>query len=128
MENASTLKEQLVQSRKAITDICDIPSASIRHVRPPYGFFTAKTLSLLNEWGYQLVLWNSMPLHFVQPVAWTIKQIEEHVTPGSVIVLHDGKGHGTKVAQIMDTIVPMLKQKGFNFIKIEDMERKLSNE
>ena len=122
LENASTLKGQLDRSRKAIADICNIPPESIRHIRPPYGFFTAKTLSLLNKWGYQLVLWNNMPLHFVQPVSWTIKQIEEHITPGSVIVLHDGKGHGVKVALIIDTIIPRLKQQGYSFIKVEDMK------
>jgi len=63
-----------------------------------------------------------MPLHFVQPIAWTIKQIEENTHAGSVIVLHDGKGHGVKVASIVDTIIPTLKQQGYKFIKVEDMK------
>lgn len=123
MENASTLKRLLDQSRKAIADACDIPPETIQHVRPPYGFFTARTLSLLNAWGYRLVLWNNMPLHFIQPTAWTVKQLVEPTASGSIIVLHDGKGHGAKVAAIVDTIIPMLKAKDFNFITIDDMER-----
>jgi len=123
MENASTLKGQLDRSRDAIANACSIPPETIRHVRPPYGFFIAKTLSLLNEWGYQLVLWDNMPLHFVQPVSWTIKQLVEPTAPGSIIVLHDGKGHGAKVASIVDTIIPMLKAKEYDFITIDDMER-----
>jgi len=63
-----------------------------------------------------------MPLHFLQPAAWTIKQLIEPTTPGSVIVLHDGKGHGTKVAEIVDVIVPRLKAKGFEFVTIEQMQ------
>jgi len=122
MENASTLKGHLDQSRHAIAKACGISPETIRHVRPPYGFFTRKTLSSLTTWGYRLVLWDNMPLHFIQPVHWTIKQILENTTSGSVIVLHDGKGHGTKVAPVVDTIVPALKQKGYNFIRIEDME------
>ena len=109
MENASILKGQLTRSRNAIAHACGISPNSIRHVRPPYGFFTAKTLSLLNEWGYQLVLWDNMPLHFIQPAQWTIDQIYNNTVPGSVIVLHDGNGHGSKVAAILDTILPMLK-------------------
>jgi len=123
MENASTLKRQLGQSRNAIVNACGISPETIRHVRPPYGFFTANTLSLLNEWGYRLVLWDYMPLHFIQPTAWTIKQLVEPTAPGSIIVLHDGKGHGAKVASIVDTIIPMLKAKEFDFITIDDMER-----
>jgi len=123
MENASTLKEHLERSRNAIANACGIPPETIRHVRPPYGFFTAKTLSWLNEWGYRLVLWDNMPLHFLQPTAWTIKQLVEPTTPGSIIVLHDGKGHGSKVASIVDTIIPVLKAKEFDFISIDKMER-----
>ena len=122
LENASTLKRQLDQSRTAIADTCGVPSETIRYVRPPYGFFTAKTLSLLEEWGYRLVLWDNMPLHFLQPIQRTITQILERTVPGSIIVLHDGKGHGSKVAEIVDVVVPQLKAKGFEFVTIEQMQ------
>ncbi|MCK6540205.1 MAG: polysaccharide deacetylase family protein [Anaerolineales bacterium] len=122
LENASTLKGQLDRSRKSIADACGFPPETIRHVRPPYGFFTAKTLSLLTEWGYRLVLWDNMPLHFLQPTAWTIKQLIEPTHPGSIIVLHDGKGHGAKVAHILETVLPQLKAEGLEFVTIEQMQ------
>lgn len=123
LESASALKGQLDRTRRAIADACGIPPDSICDVRPPYGFFTAKTLSLLDECGYRLVLWDNMPLHFLQPASWTIKQIEKNVSSGSIIVLHDGKGHGAKVAAIVDTIIPVLKVMEFDFIRIDEMER-----
>ncbi|HSM70039.1 MAG TPA: polysaccharide deacetylase family protein, partial [Anaerolineales bacterium] len=119
IEIASTLMGGLNRSRNAIAKACGISPESIRHVRPPYGFFTARILSRLNESGYRLVLWDNMPLHFIQPIQRTVDQILTHTLPGSVIVLHDGKGHGKKVAAIIDTIIPMLKAKGFAFIRIE---------
>jgi peptidoglycan/xylan/chitin deacetylase (PgdA/CDA1 family) len=128
IENASTLKRQLDRSRRAIAYACGISPKSIRHVRPPYGFFTDKILSQLNEWGYHLVLWDNMPLHFIQPTAWTIKQILELTVPGSVIVLHDGKGHGSKVAQILNIVLPQLKAQGFEFVTIEQMQSGLSQQ
>jgi len=124
MENASTLKGHLIRSRNAVANTCGIFPETIRDIRPPYGFFTAKTLSMLSGWGYRLVLWDNMPLHFIQPAQWTINQILEQTVPGSIIVLHDGKGHGSKVASIVDTIIPRLKDMEFNFIKVENMERK----
>ena len=123
MENASILKGHLVQSRNAIAGACGIPPETICYIRPPYGFFNTKILSALNEWGYKLTLWDNMHLHFIQPAQWTINQILERTIPGSIIVLHDGNGHGSKVAPIVDTIIPMLKQKEYRFIKIEDMKR-----
>jgi len=122
MENASTLKGRLPRTRNAIANACSISPETIRDVRPPYGLFTTKTLYLLNKWGYRLVMWNSIPQHWIQPVNWTIKQIFTEMVPGSVIALHDGHGHGRKVASIVDTIIPRLKERGFDFIKVENME------
>ena len=128
MENASKLKRQLDQSRTAIARACDISPETIRDVRPPYGFFTAKILSLLNEWDYRLILWDNMPMHFLQPVLWTVKQLLEPTVPGSIIVLHDGKEHGAKVAYILNTILPQLKAKGFEFVTIEQMRNSITGE
>lgn len=122
-ENASTLNRQLYQSRTAIANACGISPASIRHVRPPYGFYTSKTLSLLKTWGYRLTLWDTMPLHFLQPLQWTIVQLLKRAAPGSIIVLHDGKGHGEKAAQIVNAVIPQLKAKGFEFVTIEQMQK-----
>ena len=80
---------------------------------------------MLKEWDYQLVIWNNIPPHWMQPVSWTISQIFDQIHPGSVIVLHDGHGHGTKVAQILDIIIPKFKTQGYDFVTIEQMrERK----
>ncbi|PWB70196.1 MAG: chitooligosaccharide deacetylase NodB-like protein [Anaerolineales bacterium] len=128
LENASSLKRQLDRSRNAIANACGIPPDPIRHIRPPYGFFTAKTLSLLNRWGYRLVLWDNMPLHFIQPSKWTTAQILNWSLPGSVIVLHDGHGHGRQVAQILDSVLPELKAKSFEFVTIEQMQKSPTGE
>lgn len=123
LENASTLQGQLNLTQNAIANTCGILPQTIQHVRPPYGMFNTKTLSLLTEWRYRLVMWSSIPQHWMQPTSWSIKQVIDEVVPGSIMVLHDGHGHGKKVASIVDTIAPRLKDMGFDFIKIEDMER-----
>jgi peptidoglycan/xylan/chitin deacetylase (PgdA/CDA1 family) len=122
LENASALKGQLNRTRIAIANACGISPETIRDVRPPYGLFTAHTLSCLTAWGYQLIIWSSIPQHWIQPTSWSIKQVLDEVIPGSVIVLHDGHGHGRKVAQIVDVIVPYLKSMGFEFVTIEQMK------
>jgi len=123
LEKPSTLRIQLDHTKNIIADACGISPETIRDLRPPYGAFTPKILSMLTEWHYRLVMWNNIPPHWMQPVSWTIKQVFEHVVPGSVIVLHDGHGHGTKVAQIVDTILPKLKALNFKFVTTENMER-----
>jgi len=126
MENASVLKGYLDRSRTAIAHACGLSLESIRDVRPPYGLFTTQTLSLLTDWGYRLVMWSSIPQHWMQPISWTIKQIHNEVVPGGIVVLHDGHGHGSKVAQILNIIIPQLKANGFEFVTIEQMQNSIT--
>jgi peptidoglycan/xylan/chitin deacetylase (PgdA/CDA1 family) len=125
IEDSSTFRKHLEHTRNLIAGECGVSADMIRDVRPPYGFFTARTLSKLSDWGYRLVLWNNMPLHFIQPIQWTTNQILGQAVPGSIIVLHDGKGHGSKVAHIVDIVIPRLKVMGFGFVTIEQMRRNL---
>ena len=122
LENLQTLRGQLEDTRNTIAHLCGSAPEGIQDIRPPYGAFTHKTLSMLTKWNYRLVMWNCIPPHFLQPLSWTIQQILDASIPGSIIVLHDGHGHGTKAAQIIETIVPKLKSQGFEFVTIEEMQ------
>ena len=122
LEHSTNLRLQLEQTRNAIAGVCDVPPETIRHVRPPYGIFTRRTLSLLEGMGFRLVLWDNMPLHFIQPLHWTVTQLVKRASPGSVIVLHDGHGHGTRAAEIVETVVPQIRATGFTFVTIAGMQ------
>jgi hypothetical protein len=41
-----------------------------------------------------------------------------------VIVLHDGHGHGTRVAEILDVILPRIKSSGFEFVTVQEMQKR----
>ncbi len=121
-EKPEMLQDQLKRTQELISQACGISTTEIRDVRPPYGLFTAKTKSLLAEWGYRLVMWNCIPPHFLQPLSWTIQQVMDSSLPGSVIVLHDGHGHGSLAEHIVEAVVPKLKSQGFEFVTIQEMQ------
>jgi len=123
-EQPGMLRKYLDHTRNLIANACGITSETIREVRPPNGLFTAKTKSMLTEWGYRLVMWNCIPPHFLQPLSWTIRQVLDSVIPGSIIVLHDGHGHGSKAARIIEMIVPELNRRGFGFVTIQEMQNR----
>jgi peptidoglycan/xylan/chitin deacetylase (PgdA/CDA1 family) len=123
VERPHALRIQLENTRNVIAASCGLDPETIRDVRPPYGAFSRNTLSYLTEWNYRLVMWNCMPPHWMQPVGWSIRQVMESIVPGAVIVLHDGHGHGTRVAEIVDTVVPRIKAMGYEFVTVEDMHR-----
>jgi peptidoglycan/xylan/chitin deacetylase (PgdA/CDA1 family) len=60
----------------------------------------------------------------MQPLTWTTRQILEQALPGSIIVLHDGHGHGTKVAQVIEAVVPTLKAQGYEFVTVAELSKK----
>lgn len=124
LEASDRLRVQLEHTARSIAQVCGVAAESIRDLRPPYGLFNHRTLSQLSAWGYRLVMWNNIPPHWMQPFSWTIHQTLEQVHAGSVIVLHDGHGHGANVAKIVDEIVPRLKDQGYQFVTIENMQRK----
>jgi peptidoglycan/xylan/chitin deacetylase (PgdA/CDA1 family) len=121
LENEALLRRQLDRTRNVIAAACGIPPQTIKDLRPPYGMFSARNLSLLMEWGYRLVLWNRMPPHWMQPVSWSLRQLHNSLVPGALIVLHDGHGHGARVAEIVDLIVPRATTLGLEFVTVEQM-------
>jgi peptidoglycan/xylan/chitin deacetylase (PgdA/CDA1 family) len=121
LEDSTALRAGLVRSQNAIAGAAGISPTSIRDLRPPYGIFTSRTLSRLREWGFRLVMWSCIPPHWMQPVGWSIRQVMQAAVPGAVIVLHDGHGHGTRVAEIVDAIVPQIRLLGFEFVTVEEM-------
>ena len=122
LENPTELRAELEQTQNIIAEGTGIAPESIRDVRPPYGLVNSQTRSRLTEWGYRLVMWNCLPPHWMQPVRWSIHQVRESILPGAVIVLHDGHGHGRRVAEIVSTIVPYARSQGFEFITVEEMQ------
>lgn len=121
LERTSVLRAQLGHTRDFIADVCGMSPETIRDLRPPYGATTRRTRSLLTKWGYRLVLWNCIPPHWMQPLSWSIRQIQDSLVPGGVIALHDGHGHGSKVAQIVGVIIPHARSLGFDFVTVESM-------
>ena len=122
MENIPALRSQLGLTRSLIGDMCSIAPETIRDLRPPYGAFNARTRSHLTEWGYRLVMWSCIPPHWMQPVSWSIQQIMDSILPGGVIVLHDGHGHGTRVAEILDVVIPRIQSLGLEFVTVQEMQ------
>jgi len=128
MEKPATIHNQLQVTSNLIAKICDLRPEAIKYVRPPYGAFTPKTLSALENWGYHVVMWNNIPPHWMQPLQWSIQQTINQATYGGVIVLHDGHGHGSEVATLLDVIVPKLRSQEYKFVTVNEMIRNISNE
>jgi peptidoglycan/xylan/chitin deacetylase (PgdA/CDA1 family) len=122
LEAPTTLHAGLVRSQNAIAHAAGFSPTLIRDLRPPYGLLTRQTLSRLMGWGFRLVMWSCIPPHWMQSVNRSIRQVMEGAVPGAVIVLHDGHGHGRRVAEIVDAVVPQIRSLGLEFVTVEEMQ------
>jgi len=122
------LKQSLEDTQKAISKACDLEPKLIRDVRPPNGFFTPQTLQLLKQWEYRPVMWSVVPEDWVRPgVSTVVSRVVQQTVNGSIIVLHDGYCGGEDVAAAAAKIIPLLQDKGYNFVSIEQLWQQVRN-
>lgn len=116
------LKLSLQRTQSEISRACQISEQAVLDVRPPNGFFTPKTLSLLQEQNYRSVMWSVVPEDWVNPgVSTVVNRVLAQVKNGSIIVLHDGHCGGERVAEIVDLLIPILLRQGYRFVTIDQI-------
>lgn len=121
LERTSMLRAHLDLTRTIISQAAGVSVETLKDLRPPYGAFNKRNLANLTDWGYRLVMWTCLPRHWMQPVDRSIRQVMESLVPGAVIVLHDGHGHGRRVTEILEAIIPRIKSLGHEFVRVEEM-------
>jgi peptidoglycan/xylan/chitin deacetylase (PgdA/CDA1 family) len=107
--------------RDLVAERCEVNPEAVRDVRPPFGLFTAAQLARLADWGYRTVMWTHVPPHWAQPVDQTVAELVRATTPGDLIVLHEGRPDGPPAAEIVAELVPRLRERGFEFVRVEQM-------
>ena len=116
------LQQSLEKTQGAVSNACGLRLQQIRDVRPPNGFFTPKTLKLLQQWNYRPVMWSVVPEDWVRPgVTTVVQRILKLIKQGSVIVLHDGVCGGQDVAQTASILIPQLFEQGYKFVTINTL-------
>ena len=116
------LKESLEKTQLAIYNACELAPEKVCDVRPPNGFFTPKTLQLLQQWNYHPVMWSVVPEDWVRPgISVVANRVLKQVKGGSLIVLHDGVCGGEDVAATLEILIPQLLAKGYQFVTVDQL-------
>ncbi|MBC8590343.1 polysaccharide deacetylase family protein [Wansuia hejianensis] len=99
---------------------------NIKYYRPPWGHMNIFTLKYIKNHRLQLILWNIMVGDWKDYSS--SERIEnkliKNISKGSIICLHDGRGTNDapkRTIQALDTVIPQLIEKGFNFVTMEQI-------
>lgn len=113
--DADAIRQDLEQTSAAIR--AAVPGARIDYFRAPYGSW-GRTPEVAAELGMQPLGWQLAIGDWAPPgTAELVRRIEEGVTPGAVVLLHDGGGDRTQTVEAVDEVIPRLEADGWRFDK-----------
>jgi len=87
--------------------------------RPPYGRRNAEVLAVAKQLGYQVIIWDIDPRDWENPPPEKIiANILEHVKPGSIILMHEGRPNTLKALPI---VIQKLRERGLEPVPVSEM-------
>ncbi|MCT4582747.1 MAG: polysaccharide deacetylase family protein [Flavobacteriales bacterium] len=89
--------------------------------RPPYGKMRWSQYRFLKK-NYRVVLWDVIPEDYLKSmtVQKLVSNIVNHVSAGSIVVLHDSEKCASVMLEALPEVLKQLSEKGFEFKAIED--------
>ena len=90
--------------------------------RPPGGQISPDVWNRVNEANLRVAMWNVDPQDWRRPNAdWIARYIVNHVTPGSIVLLHDGGGDRSMTIVALPWIIGELKARGYRFVTLDEL-------
>ena len=112
-ESPEQIRADLAETNRIIRRA--LPHARIPYFRAPFG-----------SWGESPTVSASLRM---QPLGWRlavtdweppgtdelVRRLMEGITPGAVVLLHDGGGDRSQTVEAVDRIIPLLRAQGYRF-------------
>ena len=111
--NTEAIRADLEETSAVIRDA--VPGAAIKYFRAPYGSW-GRTPEVAAAMGMQPLGWATAIGDWEPPgTPELVRRLREGITPGGVVLLHDGGGDRTQTVEAVDQISPELKSEGWRF-------------
>ena len=96
-------------------------------VRPPYGIVTDDLKEVCGELNMSIILWtddkDSKDWEFTEASIIT-SNLTKKVSNGDIFLFHDSNKKFTNTLTAIDEIIPMLKKKGYKWVKVSTLIEK----
>ncbi|MDQ0693227.1 peptidoglycan/xylan/chitin deacetylase (PgdA/CDA1 family) [Arthrobacter sp. W4I7] len=113
--SAEAIRADLEETSGAIRQA--VPEAEINYFRAPYGSW-GQTPQVAADMGMQPLGWATAIGDWEPPgTAELVRRLKEGITPGGVVLMHDGGGDRTQTVEAVDQIIPELRSDGWRFDK-----------
>ncbi len=96
--------------------------ASVRWLRPASGWYNKNMIKIANKHNYEVALGSIFPYDtLIISSEFASTQILSNISPGSIIVLHDGGDWGKNTAITLQRVLPVLSKKGYKIVTISQL-------
>lgn len=117
--NNESIKAEINQCYKKVYSTTGY---SMNLLRPPCGKTNDQVINIAKELGYKTILWN------VDTHDWShatmkeiVDNINKNVIGGDIILFHDYISGSQNTVGALDVIIPMLHEKGYEFVTISEL-------
>lgn len=116
-------EEKLRGEIKKTEDILfEITGEKPRVFRPPGGFYNDASLAVLEELGYQCVLWSVDTRDWSMPKSDKVaSHVEGSASAGDIILFHDLEDKRLPTVAALKQILPKLIENGYEFVTISEL-------
>ncbi|KYZ75348.1 polysaccharide deacetylase [Anaerosporomusa subterranea] len=109
--------DEFDKAEKALLPIAPKPTL----FRPPGGIYNSRVLEIAQQRGYTTILWSIDPHDWSRPPSEkVVDRVLADITPGSIVLLHDGQ-YPLPTAQALRTIIDRLRKLGYEFVTISEL-------
>ncbi|MBD3288019.1 polysaccharide deacetylase family protein [candidate division KSB1 bacterium] len=96
--------------------------AKVRWFRPGSGFYNEWMIEYIESRGYRCALGSVYPVDTItRSSSFSSFYISMTVRPGSIIILHDRGARGALTVETLHTILPILKNRGYEFVTLSEL-------
>lgn len=93
-----------------------------RLFRPPYGAFNQDTEKLMLTRGMAMILWSVDSQDYARPgVDRIVENVVSAVTPGAIVLMHDGGGDRSETVAALPHIIRRLRHKGYGLVTVPEL-------
>jgi peptidoglycan/xylan/chitin deacetylase (PgdA/CDA1 family) len=115
-------QRQLSDTERAIERAAAPVLITWRWFRPGGGWFHPAMLGWLAARPYRLVLGSIFPWDTLRPPLWFVRLFFRiNVHPGGILVLHDTPALSGRTLEILRSIVPELRRRGYRFVPLKEL-------
>ena len=101
----------------------ELSGAECRDIRPPYGVYDQEVISRLEDRGLVTWLWTAEARDWAagKTADRIARQILLSLTPGGIVLLHDGGGDRTETVRALPRIIEGARARGFRFQTLDEV-------